>query len=102
MLGAFKNLWNSEKAVAVGMLVIAATVLVGLGDMTIEQWTEYTKYLATVYVGGKTIQGMTEAWTSRSATHEKSEVVQKLIEATKPEATSTHQPPSASTQGAGT
>lgn len=84
MLGAFKNLWNSEKAVAVGMLVIAATVLTALGDMTIEQWTEYTKYLVTVYVGGKTIQGVTEAWANRTATHEASAVAQKVIEATKP------------------
>lgn len=88
MLGAFKNLWHSEKAIAVGMLVIAATVLTALGDMTIEQWTEYTKYLVTVYVGGKTIQGVTEMLASRTVTQEKSAVAQKILDTVKPEVTS--------------
>ncbi len=53
-----KNFINSEKAVAVGLLVIGATVLTALGDMSIVQWTDYTKWMATLYVGGKTAHGV--------------------------------------------
>ena len=53
-----KNFVNSEKAVAVGLLVIGATVLAAIGTMTIEQWMGYTKWMATVYVGGKTAHGI--------------------------------------------
>lgn len=54
----FKNFVNSEKAVAVGLLVIGATVLAALGKMTVEQWMSYTKWMGTVYVGGKTAHGI--------------------------------------------
>ena len=57
MLGVVKNFINSEKAVAVGLLVVAASVLAALGKMSIDQWIDYTKWMATVYVGGKSIQG---------------------------------------------
>lgn len=53
-----KNFINSEKAVALGMLVIGATVLAAIGTMTIEQWIGYTKWMATLYVGGKTAHGV--------------------------------------------
>ncbi len=56
--GVIKNFINSEKAVAVGLLVIGATVLTALGNMSIEQWTSYTKWMATLYVGGKTAHGV--------------------------------------------
>lgn len=57
MLDGIKNLLGSEKAIACGVLVVAATVLVGMGQMTIDQWIDYTKVIAVVYVGGKTVQG---------------------------------------------
>lgn len=57
MLGVIKNFANSEKAVAIGLLVIGATVLTGVGSMDVDQWMAYTKFMAGFYVGGKTIQG---------------------------------------------
>lgn len=57
LLNVVKNFINSEKAVAVGVLVIAASVLMGLGKISFEQWMEYTQVLAGIYVGGKAIQG---------------------------------------------
>lgn len=61
MLGAVKNLVNSEKAVALGLLVIAATVLAAMGLMTVAEWREYTVWLAGIYVSGKTVQGAVAA-----------------------------------------
>jgi hypothetical protein len=54
---AIIDLLHSEKAVAVGLLVIAATVMVFTGHLTIDEWLEYTQVLAITFVTGKTIQG---------------------------------------------
>lgn len=52
-----KNLLNSEKAVICLGLIIAASVLTGLGHMTIPEWREYTIWIAGIYVGGKALHG---------------------------------------------
>lgn len=57
MFNVLKNLANSEKAVVVGVLIIAASVLTALGKMTIDQWINYSQLMAGIYVGGKSIQG---------------------------------------------
>jgi hypothetical protein len=67
MFGALKALSNSEKAVAIGVLVIAATAMVFTGHMDIDQWTSYTEFMAVTYVGGKTVQGAVGAFTTRAA-----------------------------------
>ncbi len=56
-MGALKAIWNSEKAVVLGVLVVSATVLVALGRMTVQDWQSYTTWLAGFYVAGKTAQG---------------------------------------------
>ena len=61
MLEGIKALINSEKAIAGGMLVIAATVLVITGNMPLAEWEAYTKFVFAVYVGGKAIQGTASA-----------------------------------------
>jgi len=66
-LNVLKNLVNSEKAVVVGALIIAATVLVILNKLSIPEWLEYTQVLAGIYVGGKAIQGAASAVASGSA-----------------------------------
>lgn len=69
-MDVLKNLIHSEKAVAVGLLVIAASVLAAIGKLSIQQWIEYTQWMAAVYVGGKTAQGVaakvSEAQTAKS------------------------------------
>lgn len=60
-MDVFKNLIHSEKAVAVGLLMIAATVLTAMGSMSVAEWREYTTWLAGIYVAGKTIQGGVDA-----------------------------------------
>lgn len=59
LLQGFANLLASKKAVAGGLLVICATVLVALNYLAIEEWTEYTKWLFITYVAGETTSGVT-------------------------------------------
>lgn len=52
-----KNLANSEKAVFCVGLIAAASVLTIMGEMTVVEWQDYTKWLAGIFVGGKAIEG---------------------------------------------
>ena len=65
MFGAFRAMANSEKAVAIGLLVVAASAFVAFERMTIEQWIDYTEFMAVTYVGGKTVQGAVEKMSRR-------------------------------------
>jgi len=67
MPNVIKNFFNSEKAIAVGLLVIAASVLAGLGKMSISEWTSYTQTLAGIYVAGKSLQGGLGAFAASKA-----------------------------------
>jgi hypothetical protein len=61
MLEGFKALLGSEKALAGGMLIIAATVLAAMGLMSIPDWQSYTQVIFGTYVAGKTVQGAVSA-----------------------------------------
>jgi hypothetical protein len=52
------GLINSKKAVAGAALVVCSTVLAAMGKLTMDQWTEYTKWIFIVYVGGETANGV--------------------------------------------
>lgn len=78
MLNGFVALLNSEKAIAGGALVVAATVLVITGHMTVEQWQSYTQVVFLGYVGGKTIQGAVTALTSKSLSADRRETIEQL------------------------
>lgn len=52
-----RSLLASEKAVASGVLVVAASVFVVLGKMSVAEWREYTLWCLGIYTGAKTIQG---------------------------------------------
>lgn len=66
-MGAFTNLWNSEKGLAGGVLIIAATLLVALGHLPGDVWVEYTKWIFGIFVAGKTVQGAVSAMADRPA-----------------------------------
>jgi hypothetical protein len=61
-LNVIKNFVNSEKAVAAGVLVIAATVFVFTNRITVQEWMDYTEILLAIYVGGKAVQGAASAF----------------------------------------
>ncbi len=52
-----KQLLGSEKALASGFLLIAATIFAALGRIDAVQWMDYTQVILGIYVGGKAIQG---------------------------------------------
>lgn len=67
MFDGLRDLFHSEKALAGGALIIAATVLVLTGHMTVADWAAYTQVVFLGYVGGKTVQGAVASLTKRSA-----------------------------------
>lgn len=67
MLTGIKALLSSEKALAGGALVIAATILVALGRMAVADWQSYTQIIFYGYVGGKTVQGAMSTWAGTRA-----------------------------------
>jgi hypothetical protein len=56
-MGAIKDLFASERGFFALILVIAATVLTGLSQMTVDQWRDFSMTIFGIYVGGKTITG---------------------------------------------
>jgi hypothetical protein len=58
MLNGLKGLLESKKAFAGGLLIICATVLVGLGKMTVEAWQEFSTYIFIAYASAETVNGV--------------------------------------------
>jgi hypothetical protein len=52
-----RDLAGSEKAVFCLALIAASSVLTAMGQMTMAEWQDYTKWIAGIYVGGKAIEG---------------------------------------------
>jgi hypothetical protein len=68
MLEGFKALLGSEKAIAGGILIICATVLVALNKMTVSDWQTYSQTVFITYVAGKTVQGAVATVANRDTT----------------------------------
>lgn len=62
-MDGLKALLGSEKAIAGGVLIICATVLVAIGSMTVSDWQSYSQSIFITYVAGKTVQGGVAMWT---------------------------------------
>ena len=56
-----RDFLHSEKGTAIGALVFGATILAATGEISVAEWMEYTKWMAAVYVAGKTMQGSAKA-----------------------------------------
>lgn len=54
-MGALKDLWQSERGLVAIALIIACTVLLFTGRITVDQWTTYTTLIFGTYVAGKTV-----------------------------------------------
>jgi hypothetical protein len=52
-----KDLFASERGLFGLMLVIAATALTGMGQMTVPQWQEFATWVFGIYVSGKSLTG---------------------------------------------
>lgn len=56
-MGAIADLLKSERGITMLALIIAATVLTGMGLLSIDRWVDYTKWVFAIYVSGKTVTG---------------------------------------------
>lgn len=61
-MGAISDLWNSERGLLTILILVAATVLVIFGRMTIEQWLAFVQVIMGIYVAGKTVSSAMIAW----------------------------------------
>lgn len=52
---AIVDMLGSERAVFALALIIGATVLTALGQISPADWIEFAKYLGTIYIGSKTV-----------------------------------------------
>lgn len=66
LMGAIKDLFESERGLVAVVLVVAATVMWGIGRMTIDQWTAFGTWIYTAYVAGKTITGAASSLSNRA------------------------------------
>lgn len=56
-MGAIADLWKSERGLVAVVLILAMSTLTALGNFSGAQWLDYTKWIATVYIGSKTVTG---------------------------------------------
>jgi uncharacterized transporter YbjL len=56
-MGALTDLWKSERGLLAVLIIIAATVLTAVGQMTIDMWKEITLWIFGLYAGSKTVTG---------------------------------------------
>jgi len=63
-----KDLFASERGVFAIALLIAATIFVVLGDMTIDQWTSFMQWIGGALILGKTVTTAVEMLTKPKQT----------------------------------
>lgn len=64
-MGAFADLFNSERGLLTILLVIASTVLCAIGKLDVTDWTTYTKWALLIYTTGKTVTGVASSITGK-------------------------------------
>ncbi len=66
-MGAFTNLWHSEKGMIAILILVAMTVFVITGHATLDQWQDLALPLFGVYAGAKTVDSVGKAVASAMA-----------------------------------
>jgi hypothetical protein len=56
-MGAIVDLWKCERGLLAVLLVAAAGVLTGLGNMETSEWTDFAKWIFVTYAASKTVTG---------------------------------------------
>jgi len=74
MAQALRDLLTSSHGLFGLTLIVAATVLAGIGKMTVDQWTSFTEIIFASFVGGQAV--MTAA---KTHTEGKVEVARALM-----------------------
>lgn len=77
-MGALKDLLKSEKGLFCGLLILAASVMTGTGQMDVGQWTDFSMGIAAIYTGGKALQGGAAAIANGKSKVDVGELVEAL------------------------
>lgn len=59
-MGALTDLWRSERGLLAVLIIIAASVLAGLGSMPVAEWQTFVTTIFVAYAAGKTLTGAVE------------------------------------------
>jgi|GEM_PF-6378622 len=59
-MGALTDLWRSERGLLAVLIIIAASVLTGLGSMPVAEWQTFVTGIFVAYAAGKTVTGAVE------------------------------------------
>lgn len=62
-----KNLFADAHGLAMLMLIAAASVLAGVGKMTVDQWTAYSQWIFMAWMGGHAVITATTAFAGRNS-----------------------------------
>ncbi len=66
-MGALTDLWRSERGLLAVLIIIAASVLAGLGSMPVAEWQTFVTGIFVAYAAGKTLTGAVEILKGRPA-----------------------------------
>jgi hypothetical protein len=64
-MAALTDIWHSERGLIGVALIIACTVLAGIGVVSSDDWLSYTWKIFGIYVGGKSVTGAVQAFVSK-------------------------------------
>ena len=59
-MGALTDLWRSERGLLAVLIIIAASVLAGLGSMPVAEWQTFVTGIFITYASSKTVTGAVE------------------------------------------
>jgi hypothetical protein len=59
-MGALTDLWRSERGLLAVLIILAASVLAGLGSMPVAEWQTFVTGIFVSYAAGKTVTGAVE------------------------------------------
>lgn len=59
-MGALADLWRSERGLLAVLIIIAASVLAGLGEMPVADWQTFVTGIFLTYASSKTVTGAVE------------------------------------------
>lgn len=62
-MAALNDFWKSERGLLALALIIGSVVLAALSVITADQWLDYSKWIFTAYVAGKTATGVVDVAT---------------------------------------
>jgi len=56
-MGAFTDLWKSERGLLAVLIIVAASVLAGIDKMPVADWQTFVTGIFITYAAGKTVTG---------------------------------------------